>query len=108
MLDYTLSKDLPDNHCWGSTKNVMHSKFISSTQSFFFFPAFVFSLFFIKPQNTHAILLFFSSLNLLSNSMFSQGQTAAFTFYGNCKYETHDDEFFVKTGSRKRLRFLNA
>ena len=108
MLDYTLFKELPDNHCWRLIKNMMHSKFISSTQNIFL-SALVFSLLFIKPHDTHAVLLFFfSSLNLLSNSMFSQGQRAAFTFYGICRYETYNDEFLAKTGSQKKLRFLNA
>lgn len=108
MLDYTLSKDLPDNHCWGSTKKCDAFKIYIFYPKLFFFQLLCspFSSSNLKtPMPSYS---FFSSLNLLSNSMFSQGQTAAFTFYGNCKYETHDDEFFVKTGSRKRLRFLNA
>lgn len=33
--------------------------------------------------------------------MSSQGQTAAFTFYGNYRYEIHNDEFLAKTGLGK-------
>lgn len=76
---------------------------------FFFFPALVFSLLFIKPQDTHAVYSFFFSLqNLLSNSMFSQGQTAAFTFYGNCRYETQNDQYLAKTGPKKRLKVFEC
>lgn len=66
----------------------------------------MFSLLFINfrtPMPSYSLFFFFIK-SIVKFYVWSKAKTAAFTFYGNCRYEIHNAEFLAKTRFRTRLK----